>query len=94
MLGIVLALILGVTISIVLLAVIYHLKINFTKILFFIFILFLLSAFAVISINDIDITDSGWMTGFATAYVDWAKQVGDNIGEITGKIVSQDWVPR
>jgi len=72
---------------------VYHLKIKFTKILFFILTLFLISSFIVIILNDIDITEKGGITGFATSYFDWMKQIGSNIGEITGQVITQDWAP-
>lgn len=91
---ILLILVLGVLILGAAIAILYHLKLNFTKILFIIFVLFLVSAFAVILINHIDVGSKGWMTGFATAYYDWLSQIGNNVGDITGQIIKQDWTPK
>jgi len=93
MFGVMLTLILVAFIFIVILTILYHLKIRITKFLFIIFIIFLISSFIVVITKDIDVTEKGWMTGFAVSYFDWARQVGNNVGEITGEIIRQDWSP-
>ena len=94
MLGIIISIILGALALLAAFTILYHLKIKLTKILFFILIFFLISSFIVIIVDDIDFKEKGWITGFATSYFDWAKQLGSNVGEITGQVISQDWAPR
>lgn len=71
----------------------YHLRVNFVRILAVIIVLFLLSSFVVIIAKDIPITKSEGITGFAVAYIDWVKQIAGNVGDITGQVVKQDWTP-
>ncbi len=74
--------------------ILYHIRVNFVRILAVIIVIVLLSSFVVIIAKDIPITKKEGITGFATAYIEWAKQIAGNVGDITGQVVKQDWLPK
>lgn len=83
----------GFLILIIAISLIYHLKVHLVRIVAVIFMAFLITAFIVILKSGISIGEDGWITGFANAYFDYAKQLTSNVGEITGQVIKQDWMP-
>jgi hypothetical protein len=63
------------------------------KIYFILTFFILLSAFFIISTNEIQMNSLDNTKEFFILYGEWVQQVGDNFKDVTGDVVNQDWTP-
>jgi len=63
------------------------------KIYFILIFFILLNAFFIISNNNLQINDTGNLKEFLILYFQWFSQIKDNLTEITGNVISQNWTP-
>ena len=63
------------------------------KIYLIIVIFLLMNAFFIISENNLKLNDSENIKIFTSSYVNWFKDIGNNLGTITGNVVNLTWVP-
>jgi len=63
------------------------------RVAFIITLLLLLSAFFIISNENIKLDDSEQMHVFGEIYYNWASGVFDNLGIIIGEVVKTNWFP-
>jgi len=62
--------------------------------LYLIIVIFLLiNAFFIVSENNLKLNDSENIKIFFQSYFSWFKNIGNNLGEISGNVVNLDWVP-
>jgi len=64
-----------------------------SKLYFFLAFFILLNAFFIISANDLQLNEGDNVKEFFSIYAKWLQQIGNNLKEITGKVVSQNWTP-
>tara|TARA_Y100000034_G_scaffold71288_1_gene85999 strand:- start:213 stop:425 length:213 start_codon:yes stop_codon:yes gene_type:complete len=61
--------------------------------IYFLFAFFiLLNAFFIISNNNLSLDSIDNAKTFFNLYLGWFQQIGDNLTEITGNVVNQEWV--
>ena len=63
------------------------------KIYLIIVIFLLLSAFFIVSENDLKLNDSQKIKQFFSLYFNWFEKIGNNFSTITGEVVNLEWTP-
>ena len=63
------------------------------KLYFLLTFFILLSAFFIISDNELQINSTENTKEFFLLYGDWIQQLGSNLQDITGDVINQDWTP-
>ncbi|MFA5992512.1 MAG: hypothetical protein WC796_02280 [Candidatus Pacearchaeota archaeon] len=64
------------------------------KILIFVLIFLLVSAFLIISNNELALRNSENLSKFTSLYGIWLKDLGDNSVKFTGYVAKMDWLPK
>lgn len=63
------------------------------KIYLIITIFLLMNAFFIISENNLNLNTTENIKNFFSLYSGWFKNIGNNIGTITGDVVKLNWIP-
>jgi len=63
------------------------------KLYFLLAFFILLNAFFIISDNELQMNSAENAKEFFVLYGSWIQQIGDNLTDISGEVVNQDWTP-